>query len=390
MDNPYANDNDKVLMRMATLKDINLKIRSGKLTVIIGPVASGKSTLISALTSGEAFIEGSVQVANSHAVCYAEQSPWLQSGTIKSNILFGRKEDPVEYEKVLTCCGLDADLQRLDNGDLTKVGEQGVRLSGGQRARVAMARACYSRSADLFIFDDSLAALDAIVSQEVFINVFKKRLAKRTRILITHDPRWFEQAHDVIVIDGNSIAWAGPQEVLKDVVESSSLLKSMMNKLEETHRQLQMKAPERVISAPSRGESVEDENDDAVEDTISLRARAESVVDRTRADSCANNPRARSYTQVLDSGNKDDVPDRPALPNDDKPQRDKRRGEKEKSDDDEDVTSTGSVSGKVYADYFHEFGGLPVSPFGILNLLENCSNSLLVFIHRECPSHELY
>ena len=336
MNNPYSNDKDKVLVRMATLKDINLKIRSGKLTVIVGPVASGKSTLISALTTGEAFIEGTARVQNSRAVCYAEQSPWLQSGSIKANILFGREEDSVEYEKVLTACGLDADLQSMASGDQTKVGEQGVRLSGGQRARVAMARACYNRSADLFIFDDSLAALDAIVSQEVFKTVFKERLAKRTRVLITHDPRWLEQAHDVIVVDNNSIAWAGPREVLNDAVESSSLLKSMMKKLEETYQELQQTKPtSRMASPPSQDDPACDSldaSDDRIKTTTPLRARADSIADRARADSGSKSKKGGPTKGVA---------------------------KQEMGEDEEDVVSTGSVSAKVYAEYFHEFGGIP-------------------------------
>merc|ERR1711907_628744 len=103
-----------------------------------GEVGAGKTSFCSALTSGDALLKGGVALQQG-GVAYAEQEAWMQSGSLKSNILFGRSYDEEAFETVLDCCELRADISELPDGEMTKVGEQGVRLSGGQRARVAMA-----------------------------------------------------------------------------------------------------------------------------------------------------------------------------------------------------------------------------------------------------------
>ncbi|ETN15894.1 hypothetical protein PPTG_06168 [Phytophthora nicotianae INRA-310] len=129
--------------------------------------------------------KGTVFVGGS--VAYYSQQPWIQNMTLKDNILFGHQFDRTKYEKVLDACALTRDLESLSAGDLTEIGERGVNLSGGQQARVALARACYS-NASVFILDSPLSAVDAIVQNEIFEKCLLGLLKDKTLILVTHNP----------------------------------------------------------------------------------------------------------------------------------------------------------------------------------------------------------
>ncbi len=122
---------------------------------------------------------------------YVGLTPWLQQGSIRANILFGEPLDPDWLEAVVDACGLTADLAEMPAGLDSEVGEAGSRLSGGQKARVALARAVYQR-ADVYLFDDPLAALDTHVARAIIQKCLGRRglLAGRTRILATHLPNW--------------------------------------------------------------------------------------------------------------------------------------------------------------------------------------------------------
>ncbi len=122
---------------------------------------------------------------------YVGLTPWLQQGSIRANILFGEPLDPDWLEAVVDACGLTADLAEMPAGLDTEVGEAGSRLSGGPKARVALARAVYQR-ADVYLFDDPLAALDTHVARAIIQKCLGRRglLAGRTRILATHLPNW--------------------------------------------------------------------------------------------------------------------------------------------------------------------------------------------------------
>ncbi|PFH45503.1 hypothetical protein AMATHDRAFT_82867 [Amanita thiersii Skay4041] len=175
-----------------TLENINLCVKAGELIGILGRVGAGKSSLLSAVIGDMIRTEGEVVVTGS--IAYASQNPWIMSATVRHNIVFSHEYDEHFYNLVLEACALVQDLSVLPNGDLTEVGERGITLSGGQRARIALARAVYAR-ADLVLLDDCLAAVDSHVARHVFDNVIGPRglLSSKARILVTNSVTFASQ-----------------------------------------------------------------------------------------------------------------------------------------------------------------------------------------------------
>ncbi|RHZ33185.1 hypothetical protein DYB31_007822, partial [Aphanomyces astaci] len=166
-------------------KDVNLKVKRGEFVVVHGSVGEGKSSLCAALLGEMDKYEGTVFVGG--RVAYFSQQAWIQNMTIRENILFGHPYDRVKYNNVLAACALSKDLTLFPAGDRTEIGQKGVNLSGGQKARISLARACYS-DADIFILDSPLSAVDAIVQNEIFTKCFLGLLRHKTIVLVTHSP----------------------------------------------------------------------------------------------------------------------------------------------------------------------------------------------------------
>ncbi|KAH9924719.1 metal resistance protein YCF1 [Fomitopsis serialis] len=197
-----------------TLEDVNLTVRKGELVGVLGRVGAGKTSLCSAIIGEMMRTEG--------------ENPWIMSATIRDNILFSHVYDPEFYELVLDACALRQDLALLPNGDLTEVGEKGITLSGGQRARVALARAVYAR-ADLIILDDVLAAVDAHVARHVFDNVIGPHglLATKARIVVTNSIHFLKQFDKILYIRRGIILETGTYHDL--VNNSDTQLYSLIN-----------------------------------------------------------------------------------------------------------------------------------------------------------------
>lgn len=166
------------------LRDLNLSFPQG-LTVVFGKVGSGKSALLQAIL-GELDRQMGDIVIPTEPIGYCAQSPWLQHMSIRDNILFSAPFDPARYTQVLDACALLPDLANFKHGDLSDMGENGIGLSGGQRARVALARAVYSQSRVLLL-DDPLAALDHNTAESIVKKLIQGPLVEgRTVVLVTH------------------------------------------------------------------------------------------------------------------------------------------------------------------------------------------------------------
>nr|GAT43679.1 multidrug resistance-associated ABC transporter protein [Mycena chlorophos] len=170
--------------------DGELRFKTGVLNIIVGPTGSGKTSLLMALLGEMHFIPSSpsswYNLPRANGVSYAAQESWVMNETIKKNILFGSEYEEERYKKVIYQCALERDLELLDAGDATEVGEKGLTLSGGQKARVTLARAIYSKS-EIILLDDILAALDVHTARWVVDKCLRGDLVKsRTVILVTH------------------------------------------------------------------------------------------------------------------------------------------------------------------------------------------------------------
>lgn len=150
------------------------------------------------------------------SVSYACQKPWLFTGTVRSNILFGQIYDKRRYNDVVKCCALLKDFEQLPNGDKTIVGERGASLSGGQRARISLARAIY-KQASIYLLDDPLSAVDAHVGKHLFDEVIgpRSRVAQNaTRILVTHQVHFLQEADTVVIVENGRITRQGTYDEL--------------------------------------------------------------------------------------------------------------------------------------------------------------------------------
>ncbi|KAJ6225732.1 hypothetical protein RDWZM_004277 [Blomia tropicalis] len=201
-----------------TLKNINLSIKKGSLVAIVGPVGSGKSSLISAILGDMERLCGWVNVDRSSTIAYCSQQAWIRNATLRENILFGKSYQKQRYEAVLEMCALRPDLSVLPGGDETEIGEKGINLSGGQKQRVSIARACYS-TASLILLDDPLSAVDSHVASHLFEHVISSQtgyLKDRTRVLVTNNVAILSQMDKIVVLQNGTITEVGTYQELLD------------------------------------------------------------------------------------------------------------------------------------------------------------------------------
>jgi ATP-binding cassette subfamily C (CFTR/MRP) protein 4 len=201
--NPSSSDN--------TLTAINLTANKRRLLSIIGPVGSGKSSLLQTILGELEVVSGDLQVNGT--ISYASQDPWVFGATVRQNITFGLEYNKRRYNEVVHVCALEKDFKQFPDGDLTIVGDRGASLSGGQKARINLARAVY-RNADIYLLDDPLSAVDVHVSKHLYEECINGYLANKTRILVTHQVHHLKNAHEIIILNNGTIENKGTFENL--------------------------------------------------------------------------------------------------------------------------------------------------------------------------------
>ncbi|KAI9355950.1 P-loop containing nucleoside triphosphate hydrolase protein [Zopfochytrium polystomum] len=319
-------------------RDLSLSIPAGRLTCIVGPVGAGKSSLLSAIIGEMTVAKPTKSSAGSPTgstvppvppvtikgrIAYAPQQPWILTETVDENITFsggspGR--DPLQEEEwmkfVIEAAMLDADLETLPAGRKTLIGEKGVNLSGGQQARVALARALY-QDADIYLLDDPISALDAHVGAAVFERCIKRALSSKTVVLVTHQLHLLPYADLIVVLDKGTVAQRGTYRDL--IQDEAGPLAGMMRgytvggrgEMERTRR-----ASHRTTASSSA--------DPAIDDT------AEDVAEYDGAVNEINEPKTRMPTAVA-SGDRDII--------------------------EEEDRATGRVERKVWTHFFKAAGG---------------------------------
>ncbi|XP_048588672.1 ATP-binding cassette sub-family C member 4 isoform X2 [Nematostella vectensis] len=208
-----------------TLQGINFELKPSDLLMVVGPVGAGKSSLLMCLlgelplTSGYISVEGRVS--------YASQQAWIFSGSVRENILFGKEYEEAKYWRVIKACAMERDMRLFPNGDETLVGEKGVALSGGQKARINLARAVYY-DADIVLLDDPLSAVDTHVGRQLFDECVCGLLKDRICVLVTHQLQHLKGATDIICLqDGRCVGQGSYAELSEAGLDVMSLVSAL-------------------------------------------------------------------------------------------------------------------------------------------------------------------
>lgn len=193
-----------------------LKIDKGCKVAICGSVGSGKSSLLCSILGEIPRISGK-EIKVYGAKAYVSQSSWIQTGTVRDNILFGKDMNKSFYEEVLEACALNKDLKMWTDGDMCIVGERGINLSGGQKQRIQLARAIYS-DADIYFLDDPFSAVDALTGAHLFKKALMQMLSEKTVVYITHQLEFLDAADVVLVMrDGRIIQSGRYEDLIRDL-----------------------------------------------------------------------------------------------------------------------------------------------------------------------------
>lgn len=210
-----------------TLEDIDFSVSRGMKVAVCGTVGSGKSSLLSCILGEMPKISGDIRLSGKKA--YVPQTPWIQSGKIEQNILFGEEMDRRRYDQVLEACSLKKDLEILPFGDQTVIGERGINLSGGQKQRIQIARALY-QDADIYLFDDPFSAVDAHTGTHLFNECILRLLDSKTIIYVTHQVEFLPAADIILVMKDGRIKQAGKYN---DILKSGSDFMELVGAHEE-------------------------------------------------------------------------------------------------------------------------------------------------------------
>lgn len=189
---------------ICALRNVTYSVRGGELMIIVGRVGSGKSSVLMSILGELPLASGKMNIRGK--ISYAAQEAWIFAGTVRENVLFGKPFDAKRYADVLRVCSLDKDIKLFPQGDETVVGERGVSLSGGQRARINLARAVYY-DADIYLLDDPLSAVDTVVAKHIFNECVCGYLKDKAVILATHQTQFVKQETKVLFLqEGRQIS----------------------------------------------------------------------------------------------------------------------------------------------------------------------------------------
>ncbi|CCM00579.1 uncharacterized protein FIBRA_02614 [Fibroporia radiculosa] len=261
----WTSSNDGTLTPGPNQRNFTLRIegevtfKRGYTNLIVGPTGSGKTSMLMALLGEMHYIpagpDSFVNLPRSGGIAYAAQESWVQNETIRDNILFGASYDEERYSKVIEQCGLRRDLELLEAGDKTEVGEKGLTLSGGQKARITLARAVYS-SAEIVLLDDVLAALDVHTAKWIVEKCFCGDLIRgRTIILVTHNVALASSVAEFVVSMGTD-GRIHSQGSLSKALEDDKLLSTEFAEQRKEELKVDIDAEQPAQEKPSAGKLI--------------------------------------------------------------------------------------------------------------------------------------
>ncbi|RLN87100.1 hypothetical protein BBJ28_00022786, partial [Nothophytophthora sp. Chile5] len=257
---------------LPVLQNVSLEAHSGDLIAVVGHVGAGKSTLLSGVLGDARCSRGDVNLRGS--VAYVSQQPFIQNATVKENICFGLPFDEERYFEALRVSSMQKDLAVLPGGDLTEIGEKGINLSGGQRTRVALARAVY-QDADIYLLDDILSAVDSHVGHDIFMECIKKCLKNKLVVLVTHGLTFLSECNHIVVLEHGTIVEHGAYDELME--KSGGLLMDLVAKYKDQDQQQEPHTIEEVEDDIALEELEEDEEDNPTPERLGRRSSRSSV-----------------------------------------------------------------------------------------------------------------
>lgn len=251
------------------LVDINISIKQGEFVVVTGPIGSGKSSLLSAIKGVMPRTAGSITISGNVTLC---GSPWIQNATVRDNIFFGNPRDEEKYQTVVDACALSSDFDILPAGDLTEIGERGVNLSGGQKARINLARAVYNvagfEDRNIVLFDDVLSAVDAKVGRHIMNECILGLLGSKTWVLATHQLALIGAADRIVFMGGDGGLDVGTGD---ELLERNGQFRELMEyQMEETVEEKSGKREDGKEEDEDEDEDEDKEEDSDLDSSLSL------------------------------------------------------------------------------------------------------------------------
>ncbi|ESQ44170.1 hypothetical protein EUTSA_v10005744mg [Eutrema salsugineum] len=210
------------------LRNVSLEVKFGEKVAVCGEVGSGKSTLLAAILGETPCVSGTIDFYGT--IAYVSQTAWIQTGTIRDNILFGGVMDEQRYRETVQKSCLDKDLELLPDGDQTEIGERGVNLSGGQKQRIQLARALY-QDADIYLLDDPFSAVDAHTATSLFKEYVMDALAGKAVLLVTHQVDFLPAFDSVLLMSDGEITEA---DTYQELLARSREFQDLVNAHRET------------------------------------------------------------------------------------------------------------------------------------------------------------
>ncbi|KAK2963551.1 Multidrug resistance-associated protein [Blattamonas nauphoetae] len=365
--------------RSTVLTDINLQIPTGSLTMVVGGVGSGKSSLAAAITGDIERSNGTVCLKGSIASC--PQVAWINNSTVRGNIVFGMPFDEAKYADVIRVCAMEKDLQTLAAGDETAIGEKGVNLSGGQKARIQLARAVYS-DRDIVVLDDPLSAVDAHVGRFLIDECILGRLKGKTVVLMTNQIQFLDRADKVVVLKDGKIVGDGKFAELKEgginldefIIhkEKKDRKRKKENKSEDGAEAADKGQIETHVSAPTNEDP---KNDDTQQDSVTKDDKAEQIKTPeptvAQKEDIENKPTTESIP-IIASDNDNDSSDQSQSTPTPTPSTDPSLEDNEKAEKaarqmmTEEEQSAGGISPKTYFQLFATMMPAWLLPFAVL------------------------
>ena len=303
-------EEDEMKLKFKGFHGIDLKIPQGEFVMVTGAIGTGKTSLLNALAGMMPQLAGSVK---QNGKLLLSGQPWIQNTTLKNNILFGSAFDKERYDSILDACSLLADLEILPNGDKCELGDKGVNLSGGQKARLSLARTCY-KDADIYLFDDVLSAVDSRVGKYIMDKCMLELLAGKTKILATHQLSLLDRVDKVIFLNSNgSLKYGTKDDLMVQEPEFAKLVHFAQNQSNEEEEEKEFNPPieyaiDEAISdseeVKSYGpEGIDNDYDELAKLKKEITAKSDIVVEATNKERRAFNSVSFSvYRKYITSG----------------------------------------------------------------------------------------